>query len=1174
MKNKKNEVVLNKIISFLDTYKASVNIKDDFNNADKLNSFIPTSRNLKLLNNYINIITKQDSKAVLLSGAYGTGKSYIGAVLLALLGGDLSQNDLKTLLKKIKTISATDEHRFSQIIQERKPLTTKNTKGTKNYAINNYLIVFPKDIFKDFKQAVSVGIKDIAKEKNIAFSAKSLHRAVYDKIQVWQNEHKSFFDAFVNELEKLYIPYDNFMEQVKDFNSASYATFEDIYPKIMAGEKFSPEHSIASITDLMREFELSAKCAGYKGVIYLFDEFGRYLEQNINSVDVKQVQDAAEYCNSGTNSTLLLITHKDLFQYSRKVDNGESRQEWEKVSGRFKKEHLVYEETSINEMLKVILHKNGAYNDIKKNSNKVFESKVNELELWSKFSEKNAESAIDAVYPLNYISAKILPILSQKLAQNERTMFSFLCGDESKSLKNIFDNTGDKLQFISANSLYDYFEDNFQYLNEDDYNIYLNAKSAISKLNSSYEKKEIKIIKTIALLHILNKFSLLPPTIETIKIASGIDKGFEKSIKSLKDKSCISNRGNDDKEYYRIVKELDVSVEKEVEKYIHYSAFKFNYIETLTKHLDLGYEYPVKYNDEYKITRYFKKSFLDVANIADIDKKILANKNEDGKIIYLLNLENKNYDFDSLLLEYGRSIIFIKTKGNTLDLIKNLKELETVEILLTRPEIIVNKTVKYEFLRYKEETIEILDKKLKLLFDDLSNTKIYLNGSSKASSKCKNNSQFQEKLQSYLKNKYTKYIKINYELINKNKLTPPIKKARREIITRISNNKIDKEYLEKTGAANSIARVLLYKTETLDKNFKIDFTNPNCIYKKIYKDFINFIDKDMKSLNDVYAHYTSNSSTWGLRKGIFSFLLAVFANKHREDIYISLNNDEVVITPELFDKFDINTDGYKINYIEYTEDKKKCIKEIKNKIHTSVDNQLFEKNNTLAVLNGLKLYIYAQPKLVLQNISDHKTLQKMLENISMNNSKDFFFKKLLRIYGKKKNFIDISKLFLDDLECIETETENLQNEIEQIIKTELSLADKNLKTALFIWANEQNIKNCSNNAMKLINFCQNLQDYEGKVLNVITELICGFDYYNWRDKESIKHFKNDLKKLNKELINSNKNKKIFDLEINDDIVLSPMANMLKRKLEADIKNMGKAVSDEEIKNILKQLIIN
>ncbi len=48
----------NKIISFLDTYNASVNIKDDFNNADKLNNFIPTSRNLKLLNNYIDIIAR------------------------------------------------------------------------------------------------------------------------------------------------------------------------------------------------------------------------------------------------------------------------------------------------------------------------------------------------------------------------------------------------------------------------------------------------------------------------------------------------------------------------------------------------------------------------------------------------------------------------------------------------------------------------------------------------------------------------------------------------------------------------------------------------------------------------------------------------------------------------------------------------------------------------------------------------------------------------------------------------------------------------------------------------------------------------------------------------------------------------------------------------------------
>ncbi len=442
----------NKIISFLDSYKASVNIKDDFNNADKLNSFIPTSRNLKLLSNYIDIITRGESQniaSLLLSGAYGTGKSYIGAVLLGLLGGSLSQNDLKNLLKKIKIVNPE----FAKKIKLQCIDTKIKTQCIASLH-NNHLIVSPKDIFKDFKQAVSVGIKDIANEKNIALSAKSLHRAVYDKIKIWEQEYKPFFDSFIEELEKLDIHYGNFMQNIKLFDSASYAIFEDIYPKIMAGEKFSPEHSIASITDLMREFEKSAKAAGYKGVIYLFDEFGRYLEQNINSIDVKQVQDAAEYCNSGTDSTLFLITHKDLFQYSRKVDNSDDKQEWEKVSGRFKKEHLVYEETSINEMLKVILHKNGAYDDIKKNNKASFNKKITELEQWSEFSKKeNAESAIDDIYPLNYVAAKMLPVLSQKLAQNERTMFSFLCGDESKSLKNIFDNEGKKLKFISADNI-------------------------------------------------------------------------------------------------------------------------------------------------------------------------------------------------------------------------------------------------------------------------------------------------------------------------------------------------------------------------------------------------------------------------------------------------------------------------------------------------------------------------------------------------------------------------------------------------------------------------------------------------------------------------------------------------------------------------------------------------
>ena len=84
----------------------------------------------------------------------------------------------------------------------------------------------------------------------ILFSAKTLHRTAFDKIKLWKTEYNIFFSNFKKELNKFNISYENFIENLKNYDSEAYTIFENIYPLIMAGENFSPENSLASITEL------------------------------------------------------------------------------------------------------------------------------------------------------------------------------------------------------------------------------------------------------------------------------------------------------------------------------------------------------------------------------------------------------------------------------------------------------------------------------------------------------------------------------------------------------------------------------------------------------------------------------------------------------------------------------------------------------------------------------------------------------------------------------------------------------------------------------------------------------------------------------------------------------------------------------------------------------------
>ena len=1148
MKNKK-------ILKILKSYKSSINIKDDWSDLDKINAFVPTQRNLNIIIEFLDTINNRNAKAILLSGAYGTGKSYIASILLSLLSPDVKEKDVSVLLQKIKTVS---------------PVLYANFKKHVRY---KYITIFPKEIFRDFKQSISAGIKDALDQYGLELNKKTVFSSVYNKVIYWKEEHKTFYEKLVLMLSDLHIDISVFLKRINDYDKEAYQIFEDLYPQIIGGEKFYPENSISTITEMMKNLEKAAIEKGYDGVLYLFDELGRYLEKNIDTVDVKEIQDAAEYCSSRSKSTFFCITHKDIFQYAKKVRNDENRFEWEKVSGRFTKEHLTYEDNNIHEILKVILNKNGNYKELKKAYPEKFQKQHTLLANLN--AVNNIDVIIDNLYPLNYIFASLLSGLSQKLAQNERTMFSFLCGNESKSLRNIYDNSISNVSFLGTDKLFDYFEENFKYLDEKKYKIYLSSKSILNKLSIA-ETIEKKVIKTIALVNILDNYSLLPPKIEYLSVGLAEEgKVISQSCDYLKEQGFITNRGIDGKDIYKIVSDIDINVNREVNKYINHSLSDFDYIDNIMEHIPPGYVYPVVYNHEKFITRYFKKYYVDLANLSKIDRVILKDMVVDGKIVYLLNLADKASNVQTISEAY-KDIIFI-SNSEELKIVEDIKELETVHRLITtRADINSNDVVLGEFVEFKEETKEIIDKQLKAHFSFSSKIEIIINGKKY---KIKTEKEFQNFLTNYLSNKYNKYQPLNYELINKTKLSVPIKKCRREIIKAISLGKanaiIEENYFNKTGAENSIARVLL-KNTGIWKNHKIDFRK-SC-FENLYFDIIKYIQKELTLLDEVYSVYTGNQSVWGFRKAFFTFLLGLILEMHCEEIYISLNDDEVTVSPELFDKLDSKTTGYAINYIEYTEDKRYLLKELYSKLRTSIDNAVYEKNQSLAVLHGLRLFLYVQPKLVLQELSDNNYVKKILQNLSVNNSKEFFFKKMLNIYLGANDFWQVTKELMKTIELIEGKTEELRNELIQIVINKINPPSKDisLRNALSFWYNSLpgnvTTNKEKNNKLDLFTtLCYNIYDYKGDELTVITEIVNGFDFYKWRSRDDIINFSKEFDSI----ISSIKKKVDASCEINsskNDVLLSPLAKLLKGKLNADIKNMGQSITPEEIKNILKKMI--
>lgn len=90
---------MEKIIHILNTNNYSINLRSDYTDKEKLNAYYPTFNNMRLLDKFLLSIDNKTNGAIILSGAYGTGKSYLTALLASILGTDLKYKDYESSKK-------------------------------------------------------------------------------------------------------------------------------------------------------------------------------------------------------------------------------------------------------------------------------------------------------------------------------------------------------------------------------------------------------------------------------------------------------------------------------------------------------------------------------------------------------------------------------------------------------------------------------------------------------------------------------------------------------------------------------------------------------------------------------------------------------------------------------------------------------------------------------------------------------------------------------------------------------------------------------------------------------------------------------------------------------------------------------------------------------------------
>ena len=228
----------------------------------------------------------------------------------------------------------------------------------------------------------------------------------------------------------------------------------------------------------------AAQC-GCDRVVLLWDEFGRHLEtlfSEARSSALAEIQVLAEFVSRtrGVPARMALFLHQNLLQYAGNMTQS-VRSEWTKIEGRFRTLQYVDESKEIYRFVSEVV---ASRRSGKKLSGPLALRAARECKAHGMFGEASIteiQAVLQRAYPLEPVTLYLLPRLAARVAQNERTLFSFLHGVDLEGV-------------VGPAALYDYF---VPVMRSDTsvggtYRQWLETESALTKVTDETETKALK----------------------------------------------------------------------------------------------------------------------------------------------------------------------------------------------------------------------------------------------------------------------------------------------------------------------------------------------------------------------------------------------------------------------------------------------------------------------------------------------------------------------------------------------------------------------------------------------------------------------------------------------------------------------------------------------------------
>lgn len=1096
------------------SFRKSVNLQLDLGNEERIGNYIPTRSSTAILERYFAAVSGALSEhATILIGPYGKGKSHLLLVLLALLRGKSRENEL--LLQKIQKNAGSDASRHIRMTVE---------------ADKKYLPVLINPIIgNDLNQTFLLALREALLREGFAHIApESYYSQAVDTMEGWRESYPGTYHKLELLLQERGLTCEKFRKALEQQKKEQLTYFMEIYPVLTSGSTFAPMLQISVLKAYQQIGRILKEDYGYAGIYIVFDEFSKYIEGHPEegfSNDMRILQDMCELAdNSQQELFLTLVAHKSIHEYAKGISLT-AKNAFRGVEGRLTEvEFIVSAQNNYELVADAITKQEPQFSTEyrKLEQRETYRRLIEESRRFpcfqNLFSEEEFKATIaKGCFPMAPLFCYALLHISERIAQNERTVFTFLAGAEQGSLSWLIRKGQDRL--IGIDKIYDYFRGLFRETLDQPYihNEWIKAENALSGVE---DKTEQAVIKAIAVIRMIHREEEFPAKNDTIRLALALEEPeCKRAIEHLKEQEIIVYRSSIG--VYAFRNNVGIDVEKEILKKSAEYQGKRILCRVLQKVLEMEYSVPKQYNQKYTMTRYFQYVYMEEQDFLRLTSAeyLFEESFSDGKIIVLIAQDFPDQRMLQRHLEALRDervLLLLSKKRFVLeDLVKKYQAVE--DLMQNETFLDGNQLLLQELSLYQEDIAFEINAGMEEAYLP-ENQNVWIMQLGKQPVPGKSAAAFSSILSGICENYYRFSPRVNHELLNIQNVGTQYLRARNAVIKKLLRGEDCSGYGEGTSPEAMVYRAAFIHTEG----------DSGC--QRVFQEIDQFFGKCSGTrivFTELYDRLLGKD--YGVRKGIIPLFLAKKLADTEAAAVIYVGNREMEADYETLNKVNEQPNSYELYLEQETAEKEQYLQELERIFGVEHSYTVSKQGRAAGIVRCMQNWYRSLPQYAMvttdfetNDLNKIKVLRNSLKRAEIN-PRELIFDRFLQAFGAESYSVlssDIQKC----KELLERKLEYLKSELSLEIKKIFGAKkDSSLKACLTEWHQKQSSSSknyvLSTVASNFMNYISSLQtNHEGVIVAGVSKMVLDLYIEDWKD-DTRAIFLDELFKVKEEIEN-------------------------------------------------------